>query len=209
MQTTIERLYQWLESKEESIYKFSKQIGVSNGYFSKQKKANGAISSNVIEKIVNHYDDLNLNWLLTGNGFMKLDNTEILNNFDNNKLIPLFKDVDLLRFEYAKLKHLVNFYIPILENADYLYQIHGDSMYPKYNGGDIVACKKIPLNSFFQWNKVYLFYTDQGVLMKRVKECEDKNSIKLVSNNIAFESFEINLKDIKSIALIIGVIKLE
>jgi SOS-response transcriptional repressor LexA len=209
MQTTIKRLYQWLESKDESIYKFSKNIGVSNGYFSKQKKSNGAISSNVIEKIVNYYDNLNLNWLLTGKGIMELEDNEILNNFNNNKFIPLIRDSDILRIDFSKLKGFDSFYIPVLQNADYLYQIHGDSMYPEYNGGDIVACKKIPLDSFFQWNKVYLFYTDQGVLMKRVKECEDKNSVKLVSSNLAFDSFEINLKDVKSIAVVIGVIKLE
>jgi repressor LexA len=209
MQTTIERLYQWLDYKEESIYKFSKKIGVSNGYFSKQKKTNGAISSNVIEKIVNQYDNLNLNWLLTGKGIMELNNNEILNNLNNNKLIPLIRDNDILRINYSNVLSKEAFCIPVLENADYLYQIHGDSMYPEYNGGDIVACKKIPLNAFFQWNKVYLFYTDQGVLMKRVKECEDKNSVKLVSSNVAFDSFEINLKDVKAIAVIIGVIKLE
>ena len=75
METTIERLYKLVDIKGDSIYRLSKEIEVSNGYFSKQKQSNGALSSNIIEKIVSYYPDLDANWLLTGKGSM-LKNTE-------------------------------------------------------------------------------------------------------------------------------------
>lgn len=64
----IERIYKLAEYKGDSIYKLSKDLEVSNGYFAKQRKINGAISSNIIEKIVSYYDDVNLEWLIKGTG---------------------------------------------------------------------------------------------------------------------------------------------
>ncbi len=70
MNTVIERLYYYVDNKGDSIYKLSKEIDVSNGYFSKQRASNGAISSTIIEKIVNYYIEINPDWLLTGRGSM-------------------------------------------------------------------------------------------------------------------------------------------
>ncbi len=56
-------------------------------------------------------------------------------------------------------------------NVDFMIRVKGSSMYPKYNSGDLVACKKLVLSDiFFQWNKVYVLDTDQGALIKRIKK---------------------------------------
>jgi hypothetical protein len=93
MNTTVDRIYKIAEYKHDSIYKLSKGIGVSNGYFSKQRQNNGAISSNIIEKIVIYYPDVDANWLLTGEGEMlkKQEKTAVNqsilgNNNKNNQL---------------------------------------------------------------------------------------------------------------------------
>ena len=88
-------------------------------------------------------------------------------------------------------------------------QVKGSSMYPKYSSGDIVACKCLPLDTFFQWNKVYVVDTEQGVLIKRVKHGSDDDHIKLVSENERYEPFEIHRSEITSLAIVIGVIRLE
>lgn len=80
MKSIIERIYKVVEYKKDSIYKLSKEIGVSNGYFSKQRQCNGAVSSNIIEKIVEYYPDLDANWLLTGEGQMLKSDVPIYNN---------------------------------------------------------------------------------------------------------------------------------
>ena len=48
-------------------------------------------------------------------------------------------------------------------------------MQPKYNSGDLVACRVVPLGTFFQWNKVYVLDTEQGALIKR----GEHNNLKL------------------------------
>jgi len=67
---TTERLFYFIRCKNISVNKFSKEIGVSNAYFSKQKKSKGSIGSHIIEKIVSIYPEINLEWLLTGKGDM-------------------------------------------------------------------------------------------------------------------------------------------
>lgn len=100
--------------------------------------------------------------------------------------------------------------IPVFRSADYLIQIAGSSMVPKYNSGDIVACKRLSLKDvFFQWNKVYVIDSDQGALIKRVHPGKDEYHIKLVSENNSYMPFEIDIRKINAIALVIGVIRLE
>ncbi len=66
----IERLYQIFDFKGDSVYKISKEIDVSNGYFAKTRAKQGNIGSDIIEKIVSYYTDINVEWLITGKGEM-------------------------------------------------------------------------------------------------------------------------------------------
>lgn len=99
--------------------------------------------------------------------------------------------------------------IPAFKDAEFLISVKGSSMYPKYSSGDIVACKKLSLNTFFQWNKVYVVDTEQGALIKRIKKGTDDNCILLVSENTNYEPFYLPLSQINSLALVVGVIRLE
>lgn len=81
----INRIYQLSDFKGDSIYKISKDIGVSNGYFAKTRKNNGNVSSNIIEKIVSYYPDLNVEWLITGNGnILKTKSEKKVINLNDN-----------------------------------------------------------------------------------------------------------------------------
>lgn len=94
-------------------------------------------------------------------------------------------------------------------NVDFMLRVKGSSMYPKYNSGDLVACKKLVLNDiFFQWNKVYVLDTDQGALIKRIKKGSDDH-ILIVSDNPSYEPYELHLSKIHAIAIVLGVIRLE
>lgn len=66
----IERLSQFIEYKHDNFNRLSQNIGVSNSYFSKMVRNNGSIGSELLSKIVIYYDDLDINWLITGEGSM-------------------------------------------------------------------------------------------------------------------------------------------
>lgn len=66
----IDRLYQYIEYKELSFYGFERGCGMANGYLKKQHKGKGTVGSDMLEKIHKSYIDLNVMWLLTGEGPM-------------------------------------------------------------------------------------------------------------------------------------------
>jgi hypothetical protein len=66
----IDRLNEYLATKNISPYIFEKSTGIANGYLSKQTKGKGTIGSKIVSKITAKYKDLNVTWLLTGEGQM-------------------------------------------------------------------------------------------------------------------------------------------
>ena len=88
----IERIYQLIDYKKDSVYKISKEIGVSNGYFSKTKAKNGSVGGDIIEKIVNYYTDVNVEWLITGEGSMLKDEQEPQTNTPDDKYLQLLEE---------------------------------------------------------------------------------------------------------------------
>jgi phage repressor protein C with HTH and peptisase S24 domain len=101
------------------------------------------------------------------------------------------------------------FVIPVFKEAEFLISIKGSSMYPKYSSGDIVACKKLPLDTFFQLHKVYVLDTEQGALIKRIEEGETPDTLTIVSDNQEYKSFQLHKSKIYSIAIVLGVIRQE
>ena len=104
----------------------------------------------------------------------------------------------------------LTYLVPDFKGADFMIRVKGDSMYPRYNSGDIVACKKLNIRDvFFQWNKVYVLDTDQGAILKRVSKASDQDKIMAVSDNESYAPFELKLSQIHGIAIVVGVIRPE
>lgn len=199
--------------------KFEEKVGLSRGLINKIK---GDISLKTLYKIETAYPDLNKEWLISGEGEMLRNNSNLYKDEQNKELtamqaergIPLIPldafagfgtENSVQIFDYECEKYV----IPNFRGAEFLIPVRGSSMYPKYASGDIVACKKLPLDTFFQWNKVYVLDTEQGVLIKRVKQAKDSDHILLVSENEKYEPFEVCRDNIYSLAIVIGVIRLE
>lgn len=170
--------------------------------------------------------DIDMNWLLTGEGKM-LRNEEsppsepidgaiplahpAHSPGEGIPLIPISAMAGAFTGEHTVLEYeCERFVVPTFKGAEFLISVKGSSMYPKYNSGDIVACKRLSMSDiFFQWNKVYVLDTDQGPLIKRVKPGSDTGHVLIVSDNVHYEPFELALEQIHHVALVIGVIRLE
>jgi len=126
-------------------------------------------------------------------------------------LIPASAMAGALSGEISVMDYECERYVvPAFAGADFLIRVKGDSMMPTYLSGDIVACKRVPLaDIFFQWGKPYIIDTNQGGIIKRVKPGSDKNHILIVSDNTAYDPFELPISQIYHIALVIGIIRLE
>lgn len=96
--------------------------------------------------------------------------------------------------------------IGTLPSYDFTIIVKGNSMEPKIEGGDEVACKRVDGTSFIQWGKVHVLDTAQGILIKRIYEDGDK--IKCVSYNPEYPPFSIEKSDIYSISLVVGLLRI-
>lgn len=67
---TIERLFQYFDYKGIKYTPVERELGLSNGYLGKMRARGASIGSEIIEKIVLYYPDINPEWLLTGAGQM-------------------------------------------------------------------------------------------------------------------------------------------
>jgi len=218
METTLKRIKKYVDFKRITNQNFEKTIGFSNGAFATQLKNNKTIGVDKLENILTTYPEINPEWLLTGNGEMLKSEKEVFKNYLKKEsdvpelhLIPIDAmaghgegGVEVMDFEGEIFK------VPTFRGAEFLISVKGTSMYPKYNSGDIVACKKIPINDlFFQWNKVYVLDTIQGAIIKRIKKGSDENHILLVSENAKYDPFELHLSSINAVSIVMGVIRLE
>ena len=93
---TVNRIKQYLDAKSISLNAFDKAIEAGNGYLGKQLKRNASIGSDVVEKIVCIYPDLNPTWLVTGRGnmFIPLESTGIKNTYtpEPNSGLPIVSE---------------------------------------------------------------------------------------------------------------------
>ena len=66
----IERIAMYLKFRNINPHSFEKKIKLSNGYFSKQLRHLGSVGSDILIKVHEHYPDLNILWVLIGEGQM-------------------------------------------------------------------------------------------------------------------------------------------
>ena len=218
----IKRLYEYINYKECKPTRFEKKLGLSNGYLGTQLKRNADLGESVFNKIIDYCLDLNPEWLLTGNGEMlkeeeATEKKPVKHKHKGFPLIPVEamagyegSDVQIMGFDIQE-----DFMItPELDNkgVKYLIRVSGSSMIPKYNNGDLLACRPITDVSFMQWGKVYVLDTDQGQLVKRLYPCTpvDHDYFECRSENFEeYPPFKILKTSIRKIAIVVGVLRME
>jgi len=218
-----ERVGKYIEAKGISFYAFENSLEASRGSISKAVKDKKSIGSNMLEKILAKYTDLNPTWLLTGEGDMLIDDnawqgshvkTYMLktdNNVESQQiplydleavagLVPLFSD----NKAFQPVDHIM---IPHLPKCDGAVYVTGDSMYPLLKSGDIVMYKEINdiANGIF-WGEMYLLSIDlageEYITVKYIQKAQEEGYIRLVSENRHHQDKEIRLDHVKALALV-------
>lgn len=207
-----QKILLFLAKKGITQYEFYQKTGITRGILGQ----NNGISEENISRFLAYYTEVSPEWLLTGQGEMlRADSLPTASPAtvpsEGIPLIPIEAMAGFGTGEVQVLEYECDRYVvPAFKDAEFLIQVKGSSMLPKYNSGDIVACRKLPLDElFFQWNKVYVLDTNQGALIKRVKAGSDDDHLLIVSDNERYEPFELHKKFIHSVAIVIGVIRLE
>lgn len=202
---------------------FSKKIGISTSMMNEILKNRSKVGIKVIQNTVNTFNGYSLDWLIKGVGKMREDfKIPYIHNDPDEEwavktygipLIPIeaiagFGTGAIQVMDYDTEKYIVPEFTEL--KVDFMIRVKGSSMNPKYNSGDLVACKKLGLQDmFFQWNKVYVLDTEQGALIKRIKKGKDDQHLLIISDNENYDSFELHLSKLNAIAIVMGVIRLE
>ena len=120
----IERIAVFIHCKKITPHAFEQKIDLSNGYFSKQLKHLGSVGSDILIKIYQAYPELDILWVLTGEGQMlkeggqqdrQIDDT-ILEDFTNKytseskKLKKLENDFDKLQTSLSDKDKIIGLY---------------------------------------------------------------------------------------------------
>lgn len=214
-----------LEYSGLSAKAFSEKIGLDRpqAIYDIQKGKTKSISQSMGNRILSVFPDINKAWLFTGEGEMLksgYDCTPAPGNMVCESMAGYYTVDTLPHIPYlAKAGSLTNSLDGLKENQcerepvvhqftkyDFTIQVNGNSMFPYYHSGDVVACKMLKGTRWIQWGRTHVLDTAQGVIMKRIYDADD--GIRCVSfNNEEFPEFVIPKEEIYSISLVVGTIR--
>lgn len=206
-----QRLKDFIVHKNISIREFERICDIGHGVIAQSIRNNGAIGSDKLEIILNKYPELNIKWLLTGEGEMLLvekENNEHYLSLIDSKLSVSLESQFILPFlgdasagyiveNYEHEIYLESFSQPLQRGQNIRgFVVQGDSMYPILNNGDIVFCKR--LSDFnihkFLFKDVYVIICNLGICIKHV--IQNINSLRLVSDNSQYKDIEVPETDV-------------
>lgn len=226
MGTILSRIQEIASNEGITIGALERIIGASKGVLSRAINNGTDIQSKWLQVVVENYPQYSADWLLSGKGNMLKSPSSPSTPIDerstepahhvpegNREGIPLLPisamagaftdDISVMEYECER------YVIPAFKGADFLMQVSGDSMQPTYYSGDLVACQRIPLNDlFFQWNKTYVLDTLQGPLIKHIRRGSDEQHVLIVSDNPAYEPFELSKDQFHGVALVRGLVRI-
>ncbi|MDE5820914.1 MAG: hypothetical protein K2H63_00300 [Paramuribaculum sp.] len=210
----LPRLKEIADNEGITIGALERSIGASKGVISRAINNGTDIQSKWLQAVVEKYPHYSTQWLLSGEGDMVINNKKASEaSYSNSNsgipLIPVEAMAGYLSGEVSVLdSDCDRLNIPGLK-ADFVIPVSGDSMEPNYHSGDYVACQNVTINDiFFQWGKVYVIDTNQGVLLKKVKKASDPANILLVSENPDYDPITMPRENVYHIALVKGLVRI-
>lgn len=184
-QNQKERLKTFISSKNLTNAAFEKSLGLSNGYINSMRKGLGY---DKLEQLSNLYTDLNMGWLLTGEGEMLISSTSNITSEPKSD-----KDIKILDIRVCA-GHGIGFdgdeneiigYVNIPEFAGcYGITVYGDSMYDMYMSGDTIFVREIKDKHNIDNGQPYVIITREDRLLKMIHiDYEQRRTILSSYNN--------------------------
>lgn len=191
---------------------FASKIGVSEANVRNYIK-NTEPKFSTLENIVKAFE-INYEWLLTGTGEMLKENNIVISSdhgvpyYENIEAsggaIPMYSDYKETPTFYINYEHFndCTAYLPVV----------GDSMYPNYCSGEIIAIKEVFNKDIILWGETYFITTNSNANdLKTIKQLhyhEDETKIILRASNPNFKGdILINKEDILHLFIVKGKIK--
>lgn len=90
--------------------------------------------------------------------------------------------------------------------ADCAIRVEGNSMFPKFSNGDILAIRILHSPTFFQWGRIYVVSTEQGCMVKRLfpDPTDEQKIICHSENSDNYPDYKITKDDVLGVAIVVG-----
>ncbi|MCY4418503.1 MAG: S24 family peptidase [Cytophagales bacterium] len=144
------------------------------------------------------FPDLNMNWLLLGNGDMLI--SKLLKSSEKKENpIPIYDILvsagDNIKF-WEDPESIIG-YVPRefqgVRDSDVAIYVYGDSMDPAYQAGDMVFLKRLRDHSLINYGQAHVIITDEHRLLKYLmRGRKDQEHVILRSENPQYEDMEIH-----------------
>ena len=201
-----DRIKAFCKAEKSTVSAFETAIGVANGYVNAISKS---IGIDKIEIILERFPNLNIEWLLTGNGNMyKDDEMPAKVSFDRNIGIPYY-DVDFLGgfaelFNNQTTIPTRNIIVPGFEKATVWCNVTGQSMEPKINHGDIIALRECTIQDI-QYGEIYAVVLDTLRTIKIIRRGSNSKKLLFVPiNQPSYQEQEFPITRIIKVFEVIG-----
>ena len=192
-----ERLLEFISSEKIAVSEFERRAGLSNGYVSKERRA---VSNDKVSHISEAFPNLNMKWVNTGEGEMLKYASDSNSSSENEVILVPILNLDA-RGGFSSNEELgteckiglMPFSRSIAKDGDFVIQIYGDSMSPKYESGSMVLVRRIEMwREYLEFGATYILeLQDARRIIKNVHKGKDENSFKLVSINPTYEPSDI------------------
>ena len=218
-----ERIDKIVEYSGLSIPQFSKRVGFKTPQTIREliKGNTKSLSYQVQDKLKSAYPELNMIWLLTGEGEMLMSDKEIAKvvaDDDNALWLPVINldtrggllpnmETDTIQYDTMQMPFSRN----IARDGDFVMPVVGDSMTPKYPNGTYVLVRPLPTwREYIELGATYVLELIDGRrVIKDVRAGDDKEHFRLYSVNPTFDPTEIAKSFISHIFAVIVAVRRE
>lgn len=222
--TVKERIIHYLKESKITQSEFCKRVGLSSGYIGAMRKS---FQPDTINKIVIEFPDLDITWLLTGEGEMLKNG--IAHEPDNGttigsgRVIPYYDAEVAAGTEYG-MEMMQTAPVGVIEiggllkDSEFAMRVYGNSMVPNYPAGCVIGLRQYN-EHFIEPGTVYVIETEENRFLKRLYYSKDKKAFRCMSDNhmkhengpmegeYFYPEFEIPFEDVRRLLRVTGVIK--
>lgn len=216
MTTIKDRILQIAEYKKINKENFFLNLDVSYSTFRGKSKLK-ALSSDTLMTVIKHHPDVNIKWLVTGEGRMmsKSVSDESQHSKREIPIIPISAIGGALQLDsLSAMPYECEYEIPPMEakDADIKIPVTGDSMAPEYPHMSMVYAKKIDCGSFIEWGRVYVLDTANGAVIKVLNDNSLNNTFvctSLNSDQTRYAPFEVPKESVFGVYRVLSCISLK
>lgn len=203
----LEEIVKWADM---SVHSFAMRIGLNRSENLYQiKRGRNGISLDLANRIVRCFPEINLNWILTGEGYML--NSEPVCYETSNKGIPFFSgELTEVITSFKELEPHSYIKLPVISDCDLALTISGDSMSPEIDSGSILLLKEVDAG-YIDFGERYLVVTDKCIVVRDVQPVEGRRKkLSLVPvNREKYDTMTVSTSKIKYLFLVRGVITIK